>query len=410
MDTKKGFVMRTVFKRRGALFALLLAFALIAAACSSDSDDDTTTTAAAAAETTTTAAAAETTTTAAAVETTTTAAAAETTTTAAELSGEGVNLGMAYDIGGRGDQSFNDSAASGLDACVTEYGVSTQELEPTAGGENREENLRLLAESGFDLMYAVGFAYAGAVGSTAPDFPDQVFAIIDGVPQDDEFNDMELDNVTALLFAEHEGSALVGAAAALESETGTIGFIGGVETPLIKKFEAGFKFGAEQVNPDIVVLDPIYLTQPPDFSGFNDPAKGKEAAVALFDQGADVVYHAAGGSGAGLFDAAKETSEASGTKVWAIGVDSDQYNLVDPAVQEFVLTSMLKRVDVAVFTVCTALLAGEPLPPINMFDLAIGGVGYATSGGFIDDYVAELDAMAAAISSGELVVPETPEG
>jgi basic membrane protein A len=316
---------------------------------------------------------------------------------------------MAYDIGGRGDQSFNDSAAAGLDKCVTDYGVSTQELEPTAGGENREENLRLLAESGFDLMYAVGFAYAGAVGSTAPDFPDQVFAIVDGVPQDADFNDIELDNVTALLFAEHEGSALVGAAAALNSETGTVGFIGGVEVPLIKKFEAGFKFGAEQVNPDIVVLDPVYLTQPPDFAGFADPAKGKEAALALYEAGADVVYHAAGGSGAGLFDAAAEVSEASGTKVWAIGVDSDQYNTVDPAVQEFILTSMLKRVDIAVYAACTALLAGEPLPPINVFDLAGGGVGYATSGGFVDDIVAELDAMAAAIASGELVVPEAPE-
>ena len=407
MDTKKGFVMRTGFKRRGALLAILLAFALIAAACSSDSDDDTTTTAAAAAETTTTAAAAETTTTAAAAETTTTAAAADTTTTAAELSGEGVNLGMAYDVGGRGDQSFNDSAAAGLDKCVADYGVSTQELEPTAGGENREENLRLLAESGFDVMYAVGFAYGGAVGSTAPDFPDQVFAIVDAPPEDSDGNAIELDNVTALLFPEHEGSALAGAAAALKSETGTVGFIGGVEVPLIDKFFAGFQFGAQQIDPDIVVLEPVYLSQPPDFTGFNDPAKGKEAAVALIDQGADVVYAAAGGSGSGMFTATKEATEASGTQVWGIGVDADQYNTVDPELQDFVLTSMIKRVDIAVYTVCTAFLAGESLPPVILFDLAVGGVGLSTSGGFIDDIAAELAAMEAAIASGELVVPDS---
>jgi basic membrane protein A len=410
MDTKKGFVMRTVFKRRGALFALLLAFALIAAACSSDSDDDTTTTAAAAAETTTTAAAAETTTTAAAAETTTTAAAAETTTTAAELSGEGVNLGMAYDIGGRGDKSFNDSAAAGLDKCIADYGVSTQELEPTAGGENREENLRLLAESGFDLIYAVGFAYAPGVGATAPDFPDQQFALIDDRPVDADFNVLELDNTVSLLFSEQEGSALVGAAAALKSETGTIGFIGGVETSLIKKFEAGYEFGAMQANPDIVVLDPIYLTQPPDFSGFVDPAKGKEAALALFDQGADVVYHAAGLSGQGLFEAAKEVSEASGTQVWGIGVDSDQYNTVGEDLQPYVLTSMLKRVDVAVYAACTSFLAGESLSPVVQFDLGVDGVGYATSGGFVDDIVPQLEEMREAIIAGDLVPPETPEG
>jgi basic membrane protein A len=399
--------MRTGFKRRGALLVLLLAFALVAAACSSDSDDDTTTTAAAAAETTTTAAAAETTTTAAAAETTTTAAAAETTTTAAALSGEGVNLGMAYDVGGRGDQSFNDSAAAGLEKCIADYGVSTQELEPTAGGENREENLRLLAESGFDLMYAIGFAFGGAVGSTAPDFPDQQFAVVDTTPLDADGNAIELDNVTALLFTEHEGSALAGAAAALKSETGTIGFIGGVEVPLIDKFFAGYQFGAQQVDPDIVVLEPVYLSQPPDFSGFNDPAKGKEAAVALIDGGADVIYAAAGGSGSGMFSAAKEATEASGAQVWGIGVDADQYNTVDPELQDFVMTSMLKRVDVAVYAVCTAFLAGEALPPVISFDLAVDGVGLSTSGGFIDDIAAELDDMRAAIASGDLVVPDS---
>jgi basic membrane protein A len=395
----------TGLKKRGGLFILLLAFALIVAACSSDSDDTTTT--AAGGEETTTTAAEETTTTAA--EETTTTAAEETTTTAPSLDGSGVNVGMAYDIGGRGDKSFNDSAAAGLDKCIADYGVSSQELEPTGGGENREENLRLLAESGFDLIYAVGFAYAPGVGATAPDFPDQQFALIDDVPVDADFNVLELDNTVSLLFAEQEGSALVGAAAALKSTTGTIGFIGGVETSLIKKFEAGFEFGAKQANPDIVILDPVYLTQPPDFGGFVDPAKGKEAALALYDQGADIIYAAAGLSGQGMFEAALEVTEASGTKVWGIGVDSDQYNTVGADLQEYVLTSMLKRVDVAVYAACTSHIAGEQMSSVILFDLAADGVGYSTSGGFVDDIADELDTMRKAIVAGDVVVPTEPE-
>ncbi len=245
----------------------IAAFALIAAACGS-SDDTTTTTAAAAQETTTTAG-----------ETTETTE-AETTTTAEAMIGEGITIGMAYDIGGRGDQSFNDSAAAGLDKAVADYGIDSQELEPTAGGENREENLRLLAEAGYPLNFAIGFAFADGVIATAPDFPDVGFGIIDSV--------VDMPNVASMVFAEHEGSALVGAAAALKSETGKIGFIGGVNVGLIHKFEAGYRFGAETINPDIEILVQ-YLTEPPDFAGFNDPAAGNVAATAMYEQGADVV-------------------------------------------------------------------------------------------------------------------------
>ncbi|HZJ48582.1 MAG TPA: BMP family ABC transporter substrate-binding protein, partial [Acidimicrobiia bacterium] len=160
----------TGLKKRGGLFILLLAFALIVAACSSSSDETTTTAAAVGDETTTTTAAP-------AEETTTTAAPAEeTTTTAGAMSGEGIKVGMAYDIGGRGDKSFNDSAAAGLEKAIADYGIEAQELEPTAGGENREENLRLLAESGFELNIAIGFAFADAVAAVAADFPDTDFA------------------------------------------------------------------------------------------------------------------------------------------------------------------------------------------------------------------------------------------
>ena len=358
----------TGLKKRGALFALLLAFALIAAACSSSSDDTTTT------------------------------AAAETTTTAGAMAGEGITVGMAYDIGGRGDQSFNDSAAAGLDRARTDYGVETQELEPTAGGENREENLRLLAESGFDLVFAIGFAFGESVTASAPDFPETTFGIIDAV--------VEAPNVASLVFAEHEGSALVGAAAALKSQTGKIGFIGGVNIGLINKFEAGYKFGAEQINPDIEVLVQ-YLTEPPDFSGFGDPAKGKEAGLAMYEQGADVVYHAAGGSGGGLFEAAKERSETGDVKVWAIGVDSDQYNTAGDEVKDYILTSMLKRVDVAVYKTITNYVESGQQSGVNVFDLSADGVGYSTSGGFLDDVKDQIEALREQIVSGELVVPET---
>ncbi|MEA2009192.1 MAG: BMP family ABC transporter substrate-binding protein [Actinomycetota bacterium] len=366
-------------KKRGALFVLFLAFALIVAACSSDSD-----------ETTTTAAGGD--------ETTTTAATEETTTTAGSMAGEGIKVGMAYDIGGRGDQSFNDSAAAGLDRAVADYGIETQELEPTAGGENREENLRLLAESGFDLVFAIGFAFAESVTATAPDFPESAFGLVDSV--------VEEPNVASLLFAEHEGSALVGAAAALTSETGTIGFIGGVNISLINKFEAGFKFGAEQINPDIEVLVQ-YLTEPPDFSGFGDPAKGKEAGLAMYEQGADVVYHAAGGSGGGLFEAAKEVSETGGSKVWAIGVDSDQYNTAGDEVKEYILTSMLKRVDVAVYKTITTFVESGEASGLNVFDLSADGVGYSTSGGFVDDIADQIEELRVAIIAGDVVVPDT---
>lgn len=383
--------MRSGLKKRSMFFVLLLVLAMVAAACSSDdSSDETTTTAGGTEETTTTAGGGD--------ETTTTAA--ETTTTAAPE--PGVPVGMAYDIGGRGDQSFNDSAAAGLDKAVADYGIDPTELEPAAGGENREENLRLLAEAGNELVFGIGFAFEEAVGNAAVDFPDTAFAIVDAV--------VDQPNVTSLLFAEEQGSALVGAAAALKSTTNKIGFVGGVAgLGLIEKFQAGYVFGAEYVNPDIEI-EIQYLTEFPDFAGFSDPAKGKEAALAQFEAGADIVYHAAGGSGAGVFEAAKETSEASGTKVWAIGVDSDQYLTADPAVQEYILTSMLKRVDVAVYSTITSFLGDGNQSGIVVLDLSSDGVGYSTSGGFVDDIADQLDELRVAIASGELEVPTEPAG
>ncbi len=389
--------MRSLTKRRGAFFALLLVLALVAAACSSSGSADSTDTTVAGSTDTTVAGSTDTT---EAGSADTTEAGSADTTEAGSMAGEGVMIGMAYDIGGRGDKSFNDSAALGLDRAIKELGVEANELEPAAGGENREENLRVLAESGHQLVFAIGFAFADAVAATAADFPDTQFAIVDSV--------VEAPNVSSLVFAEHEGSALVGAAAALTTETNKIGFIGGVAgLGLIEKFQAGYEAGAKEVNPDVDILVQ-YLTEFPDFAGFSDPAKGKEAALAMYEGGADVVYHAAGGSGAGVFEAAKDTSEASGTKVWAIGVDSDQYETAGDEVKDYILTSMLKRVDTAVFDTVESFVNGSLESGVVVFDLAKDGVGYAKSGGFVDGISDQIDALRDRIISGDFVVPEKP--
>lgn len=307
-----------------------------------------------------------------------------------------VKVGMAYDVGGRGDQSFNDSAAAGLDQAVEEFGMESQESEAEDGEAEsaREERLRTFADAGYNPIIAVGFAYAASVAKVSEEYPDVNFAIIDD-------SSVEADNVASLVFAEEQGSFLVGAAAALKTETDQIGFVGGVETPLIQKFEAGYVAGAEAVNPDIEV-DVTYLTQVPDFSGFADPAKGKTAAQGMFDNGADIVYHAAGGSGGGVFEAASESDNL------AIGVDSDQYNTADPSVQDVILTSMLKNVNVAVYEYLSAVEGGDIPTGVTTYDLAVDGVGYSTSGGFVDDITDQLDEFKQQIIDGEITVPTAP--
>jgi basic membrane protein A len=207
--------------------------------------------------------------------------------------GEVVQVGLVYDIGGRGDLSFNDAAAAGLDRAAGDFNLEVRELEPNQGGTNRGELLRLLAEQGFPLIIGVGFLFAADICAAGLEFPETNFGDIDGFISGEPLDEGETptcegaqdltaeSNVASLLFAEEQGSFLVGAAAAMKSQTDHIGFVGGVEIDLIKKFEAGFVAGAEHVNPDIQV-DVSYLTQPPDFSGFNDPAKGKEAAAGMY--------------------------------------------------------------------------------------------------------------------------------
>jgi basic membrane protein A and related proteins len=307
-----------------------------------------------------------------------------------------VTVGVVFDITGRGDRSFNDAAGAGLDQAVDELGVSGIESTPTGDGD-RAERVQGLVDDGAGLVVGVGFLFGDAITAAAEGNPDASFAIVDSV--------VEADNVASLVFAEEQGSFLVGAAAALKSQTGTVGFIGGVENDLIKRFEAGFAAGALAVNPDIEVLV-NYITQPPDFGGFNDPARAKEIAAAQYEAGADVIYSAAGGSGLGAFEAAAEAGAPG--EVWAIGVDSDQYNLVAPELQPYILTSMLKKVDVAVFETIAAFADGSFAGGVQVFDLASDGVGYSTSGGFIDDITGELDALAQQIIDGEIEVPTAP--
>ncbi|MBC8194986.1 MAG: BMP family ABC transporter substrate-binding protein, partial [Actinobacteria bacterium] len=360
-------------KRMHKLLAVVLGSALVFSACGSDTKE-------------------------AEPAATTAAPAAATTAAPAPAPAEAVNVGLVFDIGGRGDQSFNDATYAGLVRAQDELGANISDVAPNSDGSNRAELLRLQADDN-DLVIGVGFLFADTMTEVAAEYPDTNFAIIDGW--------VEAPNVASLGFAEHEGSFLVGAAAGLKSETGTIGFIGGVSIDLIGKFEAGFIAGVAATNPDANVLSE-YISEPPDFSGFNAPDRGREIAQAMYEKGADIVYHAAGGSGGGLFEAAKSFSEESGSKVWAIGVDADQYLTSDEAVRDYIMTSMLKRVDVAVYNTIKDLGEGNFTAGGQSFDLSVDGVGYSTTGGFIDDIVGELEDLKAKVISGSISVPTTP--
>ncbi|AKT52437.1 BMP family lipoprotein [Arsenicicoccus sp. oral taxon 190] len=307
--------------------------------------------------------------------------------------GKAAKVGMAYDVGGRGDQSFNDAAARGLDQAKSELGVETKESVATAGEPEsaREERLQQLVEAGYTNVVAVGFAYAPAVKKVAADNPEAKFAIVDST-------DAKGPNIQNIVFSEQEGSYLAGVVAAKKSKTGSIGFVGGVQTDLIKKFEAGFLAGAKATNPNIKT-QVKYLTQPPNFTGFADPAAGKTAAEGMLSAGADVIYHAAGGSGSGVFTAVKAKN------AMAIGVDSDQAKTAQPDVRASIITSVVKRVDVGVLEFVKQAKDGKIKSGEAVFDLKSNGVELATTGGKIDDLKAELDKVKADIISGKIVVP-----
>jgi basic membrane protein A len=313
--------------------------------------------------------------------------------TASACTPSDIKVGMAYDIGGRGDKSFNDSAAAGLDKAVKELCVTSKELSavPNETDAQKAARLTLLAKGGYNPIIAVGFAYAPALKLVAPKYPKVNFAIVDD-------SSYQAANVANLTFAANEASYLVGVIAAQATKTKSVAYIGGVNVPLLNSFQRGFDAGVKATDSAVKITDK-YLTQPPDFSGFNAPDKGKATAAGMYDAGADVVYAAAGGSGGGVFVAAK----AAGT--WAIGVDSDQYTSADAAVKDVILTSALKNVDVAVYDVIDAAVKGAPLTGVQVYNLKNEGVGYSKSNPAVQPYEAKADEAAAAIIAGTVTVP-----
>ena len=292
---------------------------------------------------------------------------------------------LIYDLGGKFDKSFNESAFNGAERWAKETGGTYLEVEMQSEAQ-REQALRRFAEAGANPIITTGFAMSSPIGEVAPDYPDTTFVTVDGwVP--------DAPNVLIVSFTEHEGSYLVGMMAALKSETNTVGFIGGMDVPLIRKFACGYAQGVKAVNPDATVISNMTGTTP---SAWNDPVKGSELAKAQISQGADVIYAAAGGTGVGVLQTAADEG------ILSIGVDSNQ----NPLHPGQVLTSMLKRVDIAVYNI---LMAGEDAKGgFQNFSLADEGVDYAMDEHNADLVSAEMqatvDAAKAKIIAGEIMV------
>ncbi|MFF4487063.1 BMP family protein [Streptomyces sp. NPDC001544] len=290
-------------------------------------------------------------------------------TSSASGGGKSKGIGLAYDVGGKGDQSFNDAAYAGFEKAQKDFGVSGRDVEPQDGESDADKTQRLvtLAKAGYNPVIGVGFAYAPAVKEAAAKFPKVTFGIID----DDK---VQAKNVADMLFHEEQSSYLAGVAAAKATKKNHIGFIGGVDVPLIHKFEAGFKQGAQSVNPKIKI-ESQYLTQTPQEGGFSSPDKGENAANGQIDAGADVLYAAAGLSGQGVIKSAAEH------KVWAIGVDSDQYKQAALAkYKNYILTSALKNVEGAVYELSKSVIKDKkPLSGDVRGSLDNGGVGLSDS-------------------------------
>ena len=309
-------------------------------------------------------------------------------------------VGVAYDVGGLGDKSFNDAAKAGLDRAIADGLVDeacTSVNEADATGSNRDANVQALADGGYDLIVGVGFAFSEGVAAISNDYPDTKFMIVDGYSA---FVDGVGPNVSDYVFKEEEGSFLVGAAAALKCACDTIGFLGGQTGFLIGKFEAGYTAGAKAVNPAITVLVQ-YIGD--TTAAFNDPTAGEALSNQMYDDGAEIIYHASGASGAGLFNAAVAKGKL------AIGVDSDQYNLVSADQQPLVFTSMIKRVDTAVYEAIKAAKDGTFEGGQRVFGLADDGVGYSTSNPDLSsDIIDQLEAYKQQIVGGTIVVPTEP--
>ena len=319
--------------------------------------------------------------------------------------GEAKKVGVVYDIGGRGDKSFNDSAYAGLQAAVKEQGdkLQAKDVEPNPDGSNRKELLDGLADEGYGLIFGIGFLFSTDIAKSATESPDTQFAVIDGFADSCTKPDQ---NLLCIGFKEEEGSFLVGAAAALKTKSNVVGFVGGQEGDLIKKFQAGYEAGvkyiADQKGKKVKVLVD-YAGNTPD--AFRNPAKGKELALKQIGEGADVIYHASGGTGAGVI------ATAADKKVYAIGVDSDQSLTASPAEQKWILTSMLKRVDTAVQQTIGEYVNGTEKGGIKTFGLKEGGIDYAQNQynkELLGDIPTTLDELKQKIIDGEIKVPTKP--
>lgn len=309
------------------------------------------------------------------------------------------SVAMVTDVGGVDDKSFNQSAWTGIQEFGKDNGLSKgdggYDYLQSESDADYTTNLNALTRRDFNLVFGVGFLMEDAINEIAGQFKDTQYAIIDGV--------VEQPNVASILFKEQEGSFLAGVAAALMTETNKVGFVGGMEIPVIERFEAGFLAGVAAVDPNIEV--DIQYT-----GAFDKAELGKATANRMYSAGVDIIFHAAGGTGNGVFTEAKERKQADPeTNVWVIGVDSDQYDEGQVGEHNVTLTSMLKRVDVAVKDISKLAMEGNfPGGETKVYGLEDEGVALADSRGAIpEDVLAKIDEFAQKIAAGEIDVPET---
>ena len=313
--------------------------------------------------------------------------------------GNAVDVGVVFDLGGRGDKSFNDGAYLGAERAEKDLGVRVRFIEPGEGSD-RESGLRLLAAEGMDLVIGVGFIFTDDLTQLAKEYPNVKFAGVDFSVATDQHGAVVPPpaNLAALRFREEQGSFLVGALAALVGKSKKVGFVGGMDSPLIQKFEMGYKAGVHQVCPDCTVLTQYAGVTP---EAFRNPGKGKEIALSQYQQGANVIFHASGSTGLGVFEAARQTNKL------AIGVDADQYG----EAPGYVLSSMVKGVDNAVYDAIRRVKDGTFAGGIYQYGLAEQGVGYVYDKNneklIPPDARARLEKLRQDIVAGRIVVPST---
>src|SRR6267378_623627 len=326
-----------------------------------------------------------------------------------------IHVGIVFDIGGKDDRSFNAAAWAGVKCAETgmlpdgkascgkpALDIILRDVEP-GNPVSIEPAMRAFAERGYDLVIGVGFAQGPIMQSVANDYPNIHFAIIDGVIFEDDGKTPKA-NVASLVFKEHEGSYLVGLIAGMTSKTGTLGFIGGMDIGLIHRFEGGFEEGAKAANPKIqIIQNYVGVTD----AAWNNPGKGKEIALAQISKGADVIFTAAGNSGLGAFDAVEQAGKQNGRAThFVIGVDANQ-NMVKPG---FVLTSMVKRVDNAVYSIIQDVVNGQFKTGFHVYGLNEDGVGYAMDANNKDlvtpEMIKQVEEAKKKIVSGEIKVPD----